>query len=226
LVRAEQLTKTFQGKGTQVTALRGVDLTIARGEFLAIMGPSGSGKSTLLHLLGCLEQPTSGTYLLDQHDVSRLSDRRRANLRSTQIGFVFQTFNLVHQLSVLQNVELPFLYRRDRSAAARKKARKSVALVGLSHRAHHRPYELSGGEMQRAAIARAIAVEPLLVLADEPTGNLDSQTGDDILNLFRNLNQAGTTLAVVTHNPNVAAKASRVVQLNDGRVDGPTDAQP
>ena len=223
LLIANQLARVYEKGPSRVHALRGVDLEIESGEFVAIMGPSGSGKSTLMHILGCLDRPSSGTYFLDGRDVSRLRDRELSRLRATRIGFVFQTFNLIHQCDVLENVELPFLYQTVRGREIRRRAREAVDRVGLGPRAHHRPAELSGGEMQRAAIARAIVVAPLLILADEPTGNLDTQTSEEILKLFRDLNRGGATLAVVTHDREVAGRADRIISLRDGALDNSTD---
>jgi putative ABC transport system ATP-binding protein len=198
--------------------LHPIDLTIEAGQSVAIMGPSGSGKSTLLHLLGCLDQPSTGNYWLQERDVSSLSDHQLALLRATQIGFVFQSFNLIPQLNVFENIEVPFLYQSK--ALSQKEIRQrilfAIECVKLQHRLYHLPSQLSGGESQRVAIARALAIDPLLILADEPTGNLDSETGQMILQILHELNQRGVTLVIVTHDIKVAAHCQRVVQMQDG----------
>ena len=199
--------------------LHALDLAVGRGDFVAVTGASGSGKSTLLHILGGLDRPSEGSYRFDGRDMSALDDDERSRLRASHIGFVFQSFHLLPQLSVLENVALPFLYAPAGARDARERAAAALAKVGLSHRLAHRPSELSGGEMQRAAIARAIVVDPELVLADEPTGNLDSTTGAQILDVLAALNDAGTTLVLVTHDHDVAARARRRMHLKDGRFD-------
>lgn len=216
LIVIEQLTKIYQMGSTEVRALDGVDLTVNRGEFVAITGPSGSGKSTMMHLLGCLDRPTSGVYQLDNKNVSNLSDSQLAQVRNRQIGFVFQTFNLINRTSALDNVAVPLFYARMTNT--RKRAMVALERVGLGKRYHHRPSELSGGERQRVAIARAIVNEPLLVFADEPTGNLDSRTGEQIMRIFHDLNAQGVTLVLVTHEPEVAMQAKRIVQMRDGKI--------
>ena len=218
------LAKSYRmGADMVVEALRGVTLRIEEGEYLAIMGASGSGKSTLLNLLGCLDRPTSGRYLLGGEDVSQLSDGELSEVRGRRIGFVFQSFNLIPQLSALDNIEVPLFYqgmhRRDR----RRRATALAEQVGLGQRARHKPMELSGGEQQRVAIARALANDPLIILADEPTGNLDSKTGLDILTIFDDLAARGRTLIVVTHDENIARRTHRIVRLADGRVVTPTN---
>jgi len=213
------LAKSYRmGADMVVEALRGVSLRIEEGDYLAIMGASGSGKSTLLNLLGCLDRPTGGRYLLGGEDVSQLSDGELSEVRGRRIGFVFQSFNLIPQLSALDNIEVPLFYqgmhRRDR----RRRATALAEQVGLGQRARHKPMELSGGEQQRVAIARALANDPLIILADEPTGNLDSKTGLDILTIFDDLASRGRTLIVVTHDENIARRTHRTVRLADGRV--------
>ncbi len=202
-----------------VHALKGVNIEITKGEFIGIMGPSGSGKSTLINILGCLDKPSAGIIYFEGRDIYSLSDTLRSRIRASKIGFVFQTFNLISQCTVLQNVLLPFLYthQQDRSVEI-DKAEKALELVGLLHRKNHPPSKLSGGEMQRAAIARAIVTEPLLLLADEPTGNLDTNTGKSILALFDEINQRRITLVVVTHDESVAARCSRVIKIDDGMI--------
>ena len=217
-----ELAKSYRmGADVVVEALRGVTLRIEEGEYLAIMGASGSGKSTLLNLLGCLDRPTSGRYLLGGEDVSQLSDGELSEVRGRRIGVVFQSFNLIPQLSALDNIEVPLFYqgmhRRDR----RRRATALAEQVGLGQRARHKPMELSGGEQQRVAIARAIANDPLIILADEPTGNLDSKTGLDILTIFDDLAARRRTLIVVTHDENIARRTHRIVRLADGRVVAP-----
>ena len=219
LIETEGLERTFHLGSTEVHALRGVDLRVAAGEFVALMGPSGSGKSTLMHLLGCLDTPTGGTYRLEGRDVSGLSHDERARVRNRRIGFVFQTFNLLPRLTALDNVALPLLYL-SRVPAVKPRAAAALEQVGLTHRAEHRPAELSGGERQRVAIARALVVEPALLLADEPTGNLDSKTGEEILCLLEKLHACGRTLLLVTHDVGLAAHAERIVHMQDGRIAG------
>ena len=218
LIRAHDLRRTYRLGPTEVHALRGVDLAVAQGEFVAIMGASGSGKSTLLHLLGCLDRPSAGAYRLDGTAVESLSDAELSRLRNQRIGFVFQAFNLILQHNVLENVELPLIYGGIGRTIRHKRSLEILQQVGLGKKIHHRPTELSGGEVQRVAVARALAVEPLLLLADEPTGNLDTQTGEGIMKLFADLNYRGTTILMVTHNRDIAAYADRLVEMRDGRI--------
>jgi putative ABC transport system ATP-binding protein len=219
LLQARGLTKIYRMGRVEVPALRGVDVDIAAGEFVAIMGPSGSGKSTLMHILGCLDTATDGQYLLDDQDVGRLSRRQLARVRNHKVGFVFQTFNLMPRMTVDENVALPLKYRggvprRER----RERARKLLDRLGLADRIGHRPDELSGGERQRVAIARALVGEPAILMADEPTGNLDSRAGAEVMATFAELHAAGHTIILVTHDPNVAARAQRIIEMADGRV--------
>ncbi len=200
----------------EVPILHGIDLAIQRGEFIAIMGPSGSGKSTLMNLIGCLDHPTGGAIHVSGKDVSKLSEAELAHLRGFEIGFVFQTFNLISRMSVLKNVELPTLANQKPDINPGKRVKKLLELVGLSDRAHHKPTELSGGQRQRVAIARALVNDPSIVLADEPTGNLDTKTGDEIMKIFEDLNRDGRTIIMITHDPEIAAHADRIVHVKDG----------
>jgi putative ABC transport system ATP-binding protein len=218
VIAVSGLRKTYGTGDTAVHALRGVDLTVWPGEYVAIMGASGSGKSTLLNMLGCLDVPTSGRYLLDGFGVDRLNERQLALLRNRKIGFVFQSFNLVPRASALSNVELPLVYSGLRRAARRKRALAALELVGLSDRAKHLPNELSGGQGQRVAVARALVTGPALLLADEPTGNLDRASTADVLGVFDRLNRLGRTVVVITHEDEVAAHARRVVRVDDGLI--------
>jgi putative ABC transport system ATP-binding protein len=212
-----ELCRTFAMGDTAVHALRGVSLTIARGEFVAIMGSSGSGKSTLMNLLGCLDQPSSGSYFLDGVHVSRLNRRQLADIRNQKIGFVFQGFNLLPRTSALENVELPLLYDRSgRIADPRREALTVLEQVGLGDRVHHEPARLSGGQQQRVAIARALVNRPAILLADEPTGNLDTRTSVEVMAVFQQLNAQGITILLVTHEPDIACYAKRVIELRDG----------
>ena len=218
IVETLEIRKVYEMGSHKVEALRGLNFSVKSGEFVGIMGPSGSGKSTLMHILGCLERATEGTYLLGGKDISIISDRDLSLMRANQIGFVFQTFSLISQYNVFENVELPFLYRKETRLDSRRLAEKAIDRVGLSARRYHRPAELSGGEMQRVAIARALVMDPLLILADEPTGNLDSETGQNIISLFKDLNDQGTTLIVVTHEKEVASHCQTIYHLLDGRI--------
>jgi putative ABC transport system ATP-binding protein len=218
LLELRGITKTYRmGRDVEVRALRGVDLDIQRGELVAIMGPSGSGKSTLMNVLGCLDAPDGGSYRLAGTEVGSLTDDRLADIRNRSIGFVFQTFNLLPRLNALQNVELPLVYGGD-GRDRRKRARAALEMVGLGDRVGHRPSELSGGQQQRVAIARALLNDPDLVLADEPTGNLDSRSSAEILAIFQRINGEGRTVVLVTHEPDVAAHTGRIVRMRDGLV--------
>jgi putative ABC transport system ATP-binding protein len=223
LIQLQDITRVFSVGGEEVRALRGVSFGIARGEWVAIIGQSGSGKTTLMNLLGCLDTPSSGRYFLNGKDVSRMSDDELAIIRNKEIGFIFQTFQLLPRETALSNVELPLVYRGLPTRERRDRARAALDKVGLSNRTHHKPNELSGGQRQRVAIARALVAEPSMLLADEPTGNLDSATGEEIVRLFEELHRAGHTLVLVTHEPKLAARCPRAVRLSDGNVvaDGP-----
>ena len=220
IAAVEQLVKIYSKPGTtvQVEALRGIDLVFEEGEYVAICGQSGSGKSTLMNILGCLDRPTSGRYLLGEDDVSMLDDNELSKLRGERLGFVFQTFNLIPQLTVLENLEVPLFYQGVPVRERRDKAMALAEMVELADRADHRPMELSGGEQQRVAIARALINDPLIVLADEPTGNLDTATGHIILDIFDRLHEAGKTVLMITHEPDVAKRAQRIVTLRDGLI--------
>ena len=220
LIETEGLVKDYR-VGTQVVhALRGVSAKIEVGEFVAVMGASGSGKSTFMNMLGCLDTPTGGRYLFEGEDVSRFNRDRLAMIRNTKIGFVFQTFNLLPRTSALENVELPLLYNGPLTGGRRPKARAKLEAVGLADREHHHPAQLSGGQQQRVAIARALINDPVLLLADEPTGNLDSRTSVEIMALFQNLNRSGITIVLVTHEPDIACHARRILTFRDGRLIG------
>lgn len=210
--------KTYQMGDSVVAALAGVNLTIQAGEFAAIMGPSGSGKSTLMNILGCLDRPSSGSYLLDKQEVAGMSDDELAITRNKKIGFVFQNFNLLPRISALQNVALPLVYAGAPRAEREKRARQALAAVGLDNRCHHRPNELSGGQRQRVAIARALVNDPTIIMADEPTGNLDSASSIEVMGIFEKLNSLGRTIILVTHEPDIAEHANRVIHVRDGLV--------
>ena len=218
MISIRQMTKLYGSGDTQVTALAGVSLEVDKGEMVAIMGPSGSGKSTLMNMIGCLDRPTDGEYWLAGKEVSRVDDNDRAEVRNLHIGFIFQGFNLLPKLTALQNVETPLIYRGIASRKRRDMAQEALRRVGLGERGHHRPNQLSGGQQQRVAIARAIACEPSILLGDEPTGALDSRTGQEVLALFQELNAEGRTVVLVTHDERVAAHCKRVVRLSDGLV--------
>jgi putative ABC transport system ATP-binding protein len=218
LIQLEAVTKTYDSGENAVQALRGIDLRIGAGEFSAIIGPSGSGKSTLMHILGCLDSPSSGNYWLDGEDVAALSSRELARIRNRKLGFVFQTFNLLPRATIWKNVELPLLYAGLGRDQRRERALDALRKVGLENRARHRPNELSGGQRQRVAIARALVNEPSLILADEPTGNLDTKTGSDIITIFEELAGSGQTIILVTHDPAIAARTQRRITIVDGQV--------
>jgi putative ABC transport system ATP-binding protein len=219
LISMEGVTKTYDAGELAVQALRGVELRIEPGQMVAIIGPSGSGKSTLMHIMGCLDAPSEGRYLLEGRDVSSLSGFQLAAIRNQKVGFVFQTFNLLAKASLQRNVELPLLYAGLGGAERRERAREALAKVGLEARAKHRPAELSGGQRQRAAIARAIVNQPSLILADEPTGNLDTRTGLEILEIFDAMHAKGETIVIVTHDPRIAERCERVVSIVDGQIE-------
>lgn len=218
VIRIEGVSKHYLVGGNQVKALDGVNLTISRGEFVAIMGPSGSGKSTMMNILGCLDTPTEGRYWLNGTDVSNMDDDALSDVRGREIGFVFQSFNLLPRYDALENVSLPLLYAGVPREERLRRAGEALIRVGLGERLHHKPNELSGGQRQRVAIARALINNPSLILADEPTGNLDTKTSDDIMSLFAQINSAGNTVVLVTHEEDVAECAGRIVRLRDGRI--------
>jgi putative ABC transport system ATP-binding protein len=219
VIRIRDLSREYRMGEERIHALRGVSLDIRRNEYVAIMGPSGSGKSTMMNILGCLDTPTGGEYWLNGHEVSRLSDDDLARVRNREIGFVFQTFNLLPRATALHNVELPLVYAGVGARERRRRAAAALARVGLGERMEHRPPELSGGQRQRVAIARALVNQPSILLADEPTGNLDSVTSEDIMRVFGDLHASGQTVIMVTHEPDIAAHAERVVVLRDGQVE-------
>ncbi|MBW2290867.1 MAG: ABC transporter ATP-binding protein [Deltaproteobacteria bacterium] len=218
MIQLDSITRTYSMGSVEVQALRGIDLAIERNEYLAVMGPSGSGKSTLLNILGCLDRPSSGRFRLADRDVAQLSDLELSRVRNAFVGFVFQTFNLLPRATALNNVETPLIYAGVRGRERRHRAERALEHVGLGNRMHHRPNELSGGERQRVAIARALVNEPSLILADEPTGNLDSATGAEIMQILDDLHEAGNTIILVTHENHVAKHAKRRILMRDGQI--------
>jgi putative ABC transport system ATP-binding protein len=219
IIETRDLWKTYVMGSEEIHALRGVDISIEKGEYVAIMGPSGSGKSTLMNLIGCLDTPTKGSYLLNGKQVSEMNDNELARIRNEEIGFVFQTFNLLPRATALHNVELPLVYAGIPTRDRQERAREALTRVELEERMGHKPNELSGGQRQRVAIARALVNNPSILLADEPTGNLDSKTGVEIMALFERLHQTGNTIVLVTHEPDIAAHAHRVIHIRDGKVE-------
>jgi putative ABC transport system ATP-binding protein len=219
IVSMERLCKSYYIGSSQLPVLLDVDLAFEQGQYIAIMGPSGSGKSTLLNLLGCLDRPSSGRYWLGGEDISLLDDNQLSHIRGQRIGFIFQSYNLIAQLDVIENIEVPMYYQNYTQRRSFKRAVQLANMVGLADRIRHRPSELSGGQQQRVAIARALANDPLIILGDEPTGNLDSRSGAEILEILNQLHKKGKTLIIVTHDPNVAARAQRVIHMLDGRVE-------
>jgi putative ABC transport system ATP-binding protein len=219
LISLSKVTKTYKlGDDVEVSALRGINLTIKNGEFVAIIGPSGSGKSTLMHIIGILDQPTSGVVALEGKDVEKLREEKLAELRNKHIGFVFQAFNLLPKTSALENVELPLIYSNTSASERKSRAIEALRIVGLSERMNHTPAQLSGGQQQRVAIARALVTKPSLILADEPTGNLDSKAGDEIITLLKDLNKKGNTIVLVTHEREIAERAKRIIEVKDGLI--------
>lgn len=219
IIQFKDITKIYQIGTVEVPALRGINLSVDRNEYIALMGPSGSGKSTLMNLIGCLDSPTSGEYFFEGRDVSHLADDELAEIRNRKIGFVFQNFNLIPRSDVFHNVELPMIYAGESSSRRRQKTLEAIEKVGLTDRMHHKPNELSGGQRQRVAIARALVNNPSIILADEPTGNLDSKTGEEIMTIFEDLYKAGNTIILVTHEEDIASHARRIVRMRDGLIE-------
>lgn len=219
LIEVRDLCKIYNPGENEVRALDHVSLSVEKGEFVAIIGQSGSGKSTLMNMLGCLDVPTSGTYFLDGRDVSTLSDDEQSDIRNLEIGFIFQGFNLISNLTAMENVELPLIYRGVGKRERRRLAEEALSMVGLSHRMNHRPNEMSGGQQQRVAIARAVAASPPVILADEPTGNLDSASSKEILQILKELHGGGRTVILITHDDGIAAQAKRVIRILDGKIE-------
>jgi putative ABC transport system ATP-binding protein len=219
MLEIKKITKIYKMGEVLVNALRGVSFNVDKGQFVAIMGPSGSGKSTLMHIIGCLDHPTEGSFIMDGEDISKVNDNKLAEIRNKKIGFVFQQFNLLTRTTILYNVEVPLIYAGVNSKKRKKLAEQVLENVGLSNRLKHRPNEISGGEIQRAAIARALVNNPLIILADEPTGNLDSKNGEEIMKIFNKLHQEGHTIIIVTHELEVAKYAQRIIHLHDGLIE-------
>jgi putative ABC transport system ATP-binding protein len=222
IIKLEKIEKIYYMGGEDVHALKNIDLEVGRGSFIAIMGPSGSGKSTLMNIIGCLDTPTSGTYWLNGNEVEKATEDELAAIRNKEMGFIFQTFNLLPRASALRNVELPLIYSGVPREQRHEMAREALSLVGLGHRTEHKPNEMSGGERQRVAVARAMVNRPSVLLADEPTGNLDTKTGEEILKLFHEINDQGKTIVTVTHDPEVAGHAERILVLRDGEIKSDT----
>ncbi len=219
LIEAQNLRKVYQMGGIEVHALRGIDLQVERGDFVAIMGPSGSGKSSLMDILGCLSRPTSGSYKLDGEEVAKLSENRLATIRNQKIGFIFQAYNLLPRTNALHNVELPMIYAKVPRRERRQRAIEALETVGLADRIYHKPSEMSGGQQQRVAIARALVNNPSIIFADEPTGNLDTKSSEEIMGVFTQLNENGNTILMVTHENDIAAYAKRIIRLRDGLIE-------
>lgn len=218
MIEIHNMYKTYQINQIEIHALQGINLSISKNEFVAIVGPSGSGKSTLMNMLGCLDAPTSGTYILDNVDVSSLTDDETAEIRNQKIGFIFQSFNLIQKLTALENVELPLIYMGVKSSERLRRAKIALESVGLGERLYHKPNELSGGQQQRVAIARALINNPPIIFADEPTGNLDTKSGVEIMNLLKELHKRGNTIVLITHNNDIANQANRIIRIHDGKI--------
>lgn len=218
MIEIHNMYKTYQINQIEIHALQGINLSISKNEFVAIVGPSGSGKSTLMNMLGCLDAPTSGTYILDNVDVSSLTDDETAEIRNQKIGFIFQSFNLIQKLTALENVELPLIYMGVKSSERLRRAKIALESVGLGERLYHKPNELSGGQQQRVAIARALINNPPIIFADEPTGNLDTKSGVEIMNLLKELYKKGNTIVLITHNNDIANQANRIIRIHDGKI--------
>lgn len=218
LIKLEDIYKIYKLGDTEVHALDGITLAIEQGEFIAIVGPSGSGKSTLMNIIGCLDTPTKGSYFFEGKDMSKLSDDQLAIIRNKHIGFVFQSFNLLPKLDAVENVEVPLIYAGEKGSARRERAVKMLEMVGLGDRIHHKPKELSGGQQQRVAIARALSTDPRVILADEPTGNLDTKSGTEIIQILKELNKSGKTVIIITHDANIAKQTRRNIHMQDGKI--------